>query len=194
MNVRVNPDGSGNGDESISPQAEPAPTPLVSSAHYPLSEHPHERVPNDRRRAIEPGAKEIANTAPGAAESHIIGKCGEYAAFQYFGIEDRLNLEVVADGGDGGIDGWYNGGSLQVKTVGRRYANCPELWVDAYEPYSADYYILVSRVGVGEFRLIGYAPRMFVENAPKRAHDGGVYRVVDREYLFPLPGCRPIVE
>lgn len=178
-------------DPEVSPQAEPAPTPLIPSSTVPLEKHRSVDLAQERRDAVEVKSVQIADTWMGPAESHIKGKLGEAAFLQYVGREGQLNTEVIADGGDGGVDVWLNGASVQIKTVGRRYTQCPELWVDAYSPFSADYYVLVSRVGPGSFRLVGYAPRWFVWNAPKRTHEGGVYRVVDREYLFPFPESDP---
>jgi hypothetical protein len=107
-------------------------------------------------------------------------------------VDDGPDLEVLPDGGDGGTDLRINGAEIQVKTVSPRYAEQPELWVNAYQPCSADYYVLVSRLGPSTFRLVGYAPRSFVWNAPKPRHNGDPFRVVDREYLFPIPQIRPV--
>lgn len=178
-------------DEDISPQAEPGPTPLVSAAQIPLDEHPIVHIESQRRSIVEQKARQISDAWSGSPSNHEIGKLGEDAALQYLGIADRLNLEVIPDGGDGGIDSRYRGVEVQIKTVGRQYMEDPELWVDAYKPLKADYYVLVSRVGVADFRLVGYAPRWFVANAPQRTHNGGVYHVVDREYLFPFTRSRP---
>ena len=178
--------------EDVSPQAEPAPTPLFSSAAYPLEEHRTVDVTPERRSALDVSCREIAETWDGSPERHSEGKYGEDAFFQYVGSEEQLNVDVIPDGGDGGIDGFVNGASVQIKTVGRQHAHQPELWVDTNSPSKADYYVLVSRLGPSTFRLVGYVPRWFVWNAPTRTHNGGTYRVVDREYLFPIPKSRPV--
>jgi len=93
---------------------------------------------------------------------------------------------VRVDGGDGGVDLTYRGATIDVKTVGR-HRDDPALTVDAYEPLRADYYVLASRVGQTDCRLLGYAPRQFVANAPIRYYDGEPYHFVDQRYLFPIP-------
>ncbi|WP_324665748.1 hypothetical protein [Haloarcula sediminis] len=101
------------------------------------------------------------------------------------GIADRLNTEVYADGGDGGVDLRYRGATIDVKTVGRHRAD-PALTVDAYDQLRADYYVLASRVGSSDMRLLGYAPQEFVANAPTQTHERRPYHLVEQAYLFPL--------
>jgi len=92
---------------------------------------------------------------------------------------------VYADGGDGGVDLRYRGATIDVKTVSRHRTE-PDLTVDAYDPLCADYYVLASRVGPSDVRLLDYALRQFVANAPTRTHERRPYHVVEQAYLFPL--------
>lgn len=84
--------------------------------------------------AVKERGTVIAETWPGTPRDHAIGKFGEDALLQYVEQEENLNLEVMPDGGDGGVDVRINGATVQVKTVGQQYAEQPELWVDAYSP------------------------------------------------------------
>ncbi|WP_277543719.1 hypothetical protein [Haloarcula laminariae] len=95
-----------------------------------------------------------------------------------------MNTEVYADGG---VDLRYRGATIDVKTVGRHRTD-PDLTVDAYDQLRADYYMLASRVGPSDVRLLGYAPRQFVANAPTRTHEGRPYHLIEQAYLFPLMG------
>lgn len=106
---------------------------------------------------------------------------GEDALAYLLGIADRVNTEVYADGDHLR----YRGDTIDVKTVGRHRTD-PDLTVDAYDQLRADYYVLTSRVGQTDVRLLGYAPREFVANAPMRTHEGRPYHLVEQAYLFPL--------
>lgn len=178
----------GDDDEHVSPSREPFPTPWISAADIPLSACPTQRLSDERRVVVEEWARKIANTWTGSDRNHIVGKLGEDALAHSFGLPDRLDVEVYTDGGDGGTDLWIAGACVDVKTVGEQYAHSPELWVAVRESLDADYYALVSRIGTSDFRLIGYAPRCFVANAPVRSHRGERYHVVPRDYLFPFAG------
>lgn len=168
-----------------SPQAEPAPTPLVSAAERSISNHPTIHIPEGRLYAVTEHAHHIADNWQGTHENHASGLLGEDALAHHLGIKDELDVEVYADGGDGGIDLQYQGATIDVKTVGRHRSN-PALTVNAYKPLTADYYALVSRISKSDFRLIGYAPRWFVANAPTLTDGNTPYHLVDQEYLFPF--------
>lgn len=184
MTTMSNERNSTRGNES--PQTEPAPTPLVSAAHLSVEQYPSRHIPQGRRYAIAEHAKRIAPTWNGTPEDHIRGKLGEDVVTDYLGIADALDVKVYADGGDGGVDLTYHGATIDVKTVGTHRSD-PALTVDVGRPLRADYYVLVSQIGPSDFRLVGYAPRQFVANAPQWTHCGGRYHYVDQDYLFPFP-------
>jgi hypothetical protein len=172
-------------ESDVQPTTEPAPTPLISAADLSVADYPLQHIDEHRFYALVERANRIADNAHGSTENHIIGKLGEDSFAHAVGIADRLDTTVYADGGDGGVDLTYRGATIDVKTVGR-HRHDPALTVDAYEPLTADYYVLASRVGKMDCRLIGYAPRDFVANAPVRLHNGEPYHIVEQEYLFPL--------
>lgn len=176
-----------NDTTDIPPAAEPAATPLVSAAQLSLSDYPLVHIPEERVYALREWAQRIADTTSGTTDNHLTGLLGEDALAQVLGIADRLNTEVYADGGDGGVDLRYRGATIDVKTVGRHRID-PDLTVDAYDQLRADYYVLASRVGQTDVRLLGYAPRQFVANAPTWTHEGRAYHLVEQAYLFPLMG------
>lgn len=167
------------------PQEEPAPTPLISSEQLSLSDFPLVNIPEGRFYALKEHASRIANSTRGECNNHLTGLLGEDTVAHYFGIEDRLETEVYADGGDGGFDLQFQGATIDVKTVGR-CRQSPALTVDAHKPLRADYYVLASRVGRMTCRLIGYAPREFVADALQYNHRGKPYHIVEQEYLFPF--------
>lgn len=173
-------------DTNPTPQREPAPTPLVSAEHLSLTDYPTVHIDEGRRDALIEHARRIAESWHGTAQNHITGLLGEDAVAHGLGIADAIDVTVYADGGDAGVDLTYCGATIDVKTVGRHRSN-PALTVDAYEPLTADYYVLVSRIGPSDFRLVGYAPRDFVANAPILRHEGHPYHIVGQEYLFPFP-------
>jgi len=170
----------------IQPATEPAATPLVSTAEVSAAKMPCQPIEESRLYVLDEVASRIAETAPGTSDNHLTGKLGEQAFANHVGIGGRLDTEVRADGGDGGSDLTYRGATIDVKTVGRHRSD-PALTVDAYEPLRADYYVLASRVGQTDCRLIGYAPRQFVANAPIHNYQGDPYHFVDQRYLFPIP-------
>jgi len=172
-------------NDDPTPQGEPAPTPLITAAQLSQSDFPLVHIPDGRFHALGEHASRIANNAKGRTENHLTGLLGEDAVAHHLGIEDRLDVEVYADGGDGGVDLPYGGATIDVKTVGR-HRTSPALTVDAYQPLTADYYVLASRADRTTCRLIGYAPREFVANAPTRLHNGEPYHYVEQDYLFPF--------
>jgi len=157
----------------------------VSAAQLSLDQFPVIHVDEHRYYPLGEQAVQIADTTRDTAEDHLTGLLGEDAVAHHLGIEDRLDTAVYADGGDGGVDLRYRGAIIDVKTVGRHHSD-PTLTVDAYESLTANYYVLASRVGKLDCRLIGYAPRSFVADAPIRESDGEPYHVINQEYLFPL--------
>lgn len=185
-------DKTANGN--VSSLTEPAATPLISVADVPMSAHPVVHLPDDRRYVVEERAARIAESWSGSVENHVAGKLGEDALARYLGVEDELDLDVYADGGDGGSDLQYRNANIEVKTTSRRHADDPRLRVSVYDPLEADYYGLVSRVGKGDFRIVGYAPRRFVANARQRSWRGDSYHVVDPEYLYPFFGSKGVLD
>ena len=173
------------GRTDSTPQSEPAPTPLVSTADVPLNDHPVVPILDRRATALESHAHRIADHARGSPADHVTGLLGEDGVAQHLGVADSLDVEVRADGGDGGVDLHYRGATIDVKTVGRHRSD-PALTVDAPDPLRADYYVLASRIGPRNVRLLGYTPRWFVANAPIRTSDEGPYHFVSQEYLFPF--------
>jgi len=169
----------------VPPKEEPAPTPLISAADISMCQFPMAHVDEGRFYALSEVAHRIAQHASGTTENHLTGLLGEDCLAQRLDIAERLDTDVYPDGGDGGVDLTYRGVDIDVKTVGRHRRN-PALTVDAYKPLTADYYVLASRVGKLDCRLIGYAPREFVANAPVRLHQNEPYHMVEQEYLFPL--------
>ena len=176
--------------KDIAPKAEPAPTPLVSSADLDVSDYPNVNIPDSRRDALTEHARRISDNAVGSYDQHLTGLLGEDALARYLNIADELDVEIYPDGGDGGVDLCYQGATIDVKTVGRHRTN-PALTVDAYRPLNADYYVLVSRIGPCDFRLVGYTPRWFVANAPVwKNNEGGQYHMIGQDYLFPFSHYR----
>jgi len=168
-----------------SPKTEPAPTPLISAADVPIADRPTVHIPEERVYPLSEHARRIAETWSGTSRDHLTGLLGEDGVAKRLGIAEQLDVEVYTDGGDGGTDLRYRGATINVKTVSRHRSD-PDLTVDAYKPLRADYYVLASRVGQTDVRLVGYAPREFVANAPTLTHDGQPYHLVEQEYLFPF--------
>ena len=172
----------------VPPAKEPAPTPLISAEELALSDYPIIHVPENRVYALGEVARKLAGQWDGTAENFLKGLLGEHSYAKPLGKEQKINTEVYADGGDGGTDLNYRGATIDVKTVGQ-HRNNPALTVDAYKPLNADYYALASRISKTDLRLIGYAPRKFVANAPTKQHDGEPYHIVEQRYLFPFPSA-----
>lgn len=181
---------NGNNDESndVPPAKEPAATPLVSAEELGLSDYPLVHIPESRVYAIGEVARRLAEQWSGTAKNFEIGLIGEDGTRDLLGIDQDIDTQVYPDGGDGGTDLNYRGATIDVKTVGQHRSD-PSLAVDAYKPLRADYYVLASRISKTDVRLIGYAPRQFVANAPTRLHDGEPYHLVDQRYLFPFPSA-----
>ena len=181
----MNNDDTDNVDD-VSPPEEPAATPLFSAADLEISDYPVIHIPQNRLFVLQEYARRIAGASNGSVRNHRTGKIGEDAVAKPLGARDSIDLNIYTDGGDGGFDLTHRGASIDVKTVGRHRSD-PALTVDAYEPLRADYYVLASRINETDIRLIGYAPRQFVANAPVRSYEGGDYHFVEQEYLFPFP-------
>ncbi len=184
--IKKNDNTSDDTDETP-PAREPVPTPLLSVEEQSFSDYPIVSIPENELSPIKEHARRIANQWHGESENHVRGKLGEYALAKALGIESDVDLTVYADGGDGGVDLRYRGATIEVKTVGQHRPD-PSLTVDQYEPLTADYYALVSRVGKTAFQLVGYTPRQFVADAPIQANERGGYHLVDQAYLFPFVG------
>lgn len=173
-------------ENDVPPAKEPAPTPLFSAAQLDVEDYPLVHIPEEQLYIIVEHANRLAKHSHGDVESWIKGLLGEIAYTRPIGLTKELDFEVIADGGDGGTDFSYHGATVDVKTVGQHRTD-PHLTVDAYEPLTADFYALASRIGKTDVRLIGYAPRQFVANAPVWYDDGEPYHTVTQEYLFPFP-------
>lgn len=172
----------------VPPANESAATPLFSVEELAVSDYPIVQVPEERLYALREHAYRIANNWHGTTRDHLTGLLGEFSYAEPLGLTQEVNVEIIPDGGDGGDDLRYCGATIDVKTVGRHRTD-PALTVDAYEPLRADYYALASRISETCVRLIGYAPRCFVANAPIRHHDEGPYHYVDQRYLYPFPSA-----
>lgn len=170
----------------VSPPQEPAATPLFSAADLDIDDYPVVHIPDSRLYVLEEYARRIASVSPGSVENHRKGKIGEDAVAKPLGARQSIDLSVYPDGGDGGVDLNHRGAKIDVKTVGRHRSD-PALTVDAYKPLRADYYVLASRISKTDVRLIGYAPRRFVANAPVQNNGDGPYHIVEQDYLFPFP-------
>ena len=170
----------------VSPPQEPAATPLFSAADLSIDDYPVVHIPENRLYMLQEYARRIANASRGSVENHRTGKIGEDAVAKPLGARESIDLDVYTDGGDGGFDLTHRGATIDVKTAGRHRCD-PSLTVDAYEQLRADYYVLASRISETDVRLIGYAPRQFVANAPVQTYNGGDYHIVGQEYLFPFP-------
>jgi hypothetical protein len=172
----------------VSPPQEPAATPLISAADLRLSDYPIVHVPENRCYALKEAARKLADQWSGSPDNHFIGLIGEYGWAKPLEKVQSIDTEVYPDGGDGGTDLNHRGATIDVKTVGQHRSD-PSLTVDAYKPLNADYYALASQISKTDVRLIGYAPRKFVANAPVRQHEGDPYHIVEQRYLFPFPSA-----
>jgi hypothetical protein len=172
--------------DDVPPAKEPAATPLFSVEQLDIGDYPLIHVPEERVYAFGEFARRLSEDWQGTVRDHLNGKLGEFSVASPLGIDDRIDTEIYADGGDDGVDLQYRGATIDVKTVGRDRDD-PALTVDAYEPLRADYYALASRVSKTDVRLVGYAPREFVANAPVWYHEGEPYHLVEQRYLFPFP-------
>jgi len=179
---------SDNNDDTndVSPPQEPAATPLFSVADLDIEDYPVVHIPENRLYILQEYARRIADASNGSVENHRTGKVGEAAVAKPLGVRESVDLEIYSDGGDGGVDLSHRGAAIDVKTVGQHRSD-PALTVDAYKQLRADYYVLASRISETDVRLIGYAPRSFVANAPVRSYQGGDYHFVGQDYLFPFP-------
>lgn len=186
MVARPSMSNQANNTDEVPPAKEPAATPLISAEKLSVADYPLIHVPENKIYALGEVARKLAEQWNGTPEDHLIGKIGEYSVAKPLGITKNVNTDVIPDGGDDGFDLNYRGATIDVKTVGQHRTN-PALTVDAYKPLRADYYVLASRISKTDVRLIGYAPRQFVANAPTKQHNGEPYHFVDQRYLFPFP-------
>lgn len=161
-------------------------TPLISAADIPVPLKPTIQLPENKYYPLKDhGSRRARNGARGNVENHQKGVLGEGALATYLGKEDDVDTTLY-ERGDGGVDLSFGGTTVDVKTVGRHRPK-PALTVDTYQELRADYYVLAHRIGKTNFRLVGYAPRKFVANAPIWEHDGSRYHFVDQQSLFPFP-------
>lgn len=174
--------------EEVPPAKEPAATPLFSAEDLSLSDYPVIHVPGKRLYALAENARHLAGQWDGSTDNFLKGLLGEFCYAKPLGMVEDIDTEVYPDGGDGGSDLNYRGATIDVKTVGQHRSD-PALTVDAYKPLQADYYALASRISKTDLRLIGYASRKFVANAPTRQHNGKQYHIIEQRYLFPFPSA-----
>ena len=174
--------------DDVPPAKEPTATPLFSVEQLDVGDYPLVHVPQERVFAFGEFARRLAADWKGTATRHLLGKLGEFSLARPLGIADHVDTEIYPDGGDGGVDLRYRGATIDVKTVGQHRRD-PALTVDAFEPLTADYYALASRVSKTDVRLVGYAPREFVANAPVEYHEGEPYHLVEQHYLYPFPNA-----
>lgn len=140
----------------------------VPSPFVPVSEVPDDQLPivhinQTRRDALEVCGTKRAKDSPGTIENHIRGIKGEYAVAKHYGDPDRVDTEIRRYG-DGGVDLEILG-RVQVKTC-RSRVNNPRLLVAARKLLRADHYVLVQELDRSTYRIIGYAPRATVAEAP----------------------------
>ena len=161
-------------------------TPLVSAADLHETSLPVQQIPDDLYYLLEDhGERRVDNGALGNSQNHKKGILGEGALATFLRNRKAVDTSLY-EGGDGGIDLTFNGATVDVKTKGR-HRTTPSLTVDAYQKLRADYYALAHRIGQTNFRLIGYAPRKFVANAPVREYHGSRYHEIEQCDLFPFP-------
>jgi hypothetical protein len=161
--------------------------PLNPAAELAYHEYPVIQIPENRRTPIKRRAQDIAEQWFGDPEDHFIGKIGEWAVASYLGVENQLDLEVYADGGDGGFDLDYDGQSIEIKTA-RQGTEQPRLPIGHKEPLNAEWYVLAKRIGKTNVQLIGAAPRGTVQAVRDHCDhsDMGEYSFVSQEYLFQI--------
>jgi hypothetical protein len=175
-----------NNTDTISVTSKWPLTPLVTAADLPETSLPVQQIPEDLYYVLEDhGERRVENGTLGSSRNHKMGILGEGALATFLDTRHSVDTSLY-DRGDGGIDLVFNGATIDVKTRGR-HRSTPSLTVDAYQELRADYYALVHRIGLTNFRLIGYAPRKFVANAPIREHDGRKYHEIEQRDLFPFP-------
>ncbi len=173
-------------DDNVQQTELPSWNPLVSAADLSIDDFPVRHIPKERLEALDILGKRIANQSPGNPSNHTMGKMGEDGLLKMLGEREKLDTRVIADGGDGGTDAGVNGTTVDFKTVGRQRSD-PALTVDAYEPLSADWYALGSRIGRNDVRLIGYVPRWVVANSKVWNGSEGPYHKIPQRDLIPFP-------
>jgi hypothetical protein len=173
-------------DDNVQQTELPSWNPLVSAADLSTDDFPVRHIPEERLDALGIVGERIADQSPGTSSNHMTGKMGEDGFLKMLGETELLDTRVIADGGDGGTDVKYNGNTSDIKTATRRRTS-PPLTVDVEKSLPADHYVLASRIGPTDVRLIGYAPRWVVANAKQRTHDGDDYHVVPQRDLIPFP-------
>lgn len=168
--------------------------PLVPVSELDISTLPIVSIAPSRLKALSIVGAQRAKDARGTIEQHEQGIFGEFAVAKYLGITEKVDTEIYEDG-DPGYDLTFRGKTIDVKTVGPRVNN-PFLAVSTYSELVADYYVLVQQLNFSNYRLIGYAHRLQVEqsrtltfahhelHAPDR-FDDEVY-VVEQDSLRPI--------
>lgn len=140
-----------------------SPSPLVPVSEIPNDQLPIVHIEREKRNALEVCGTKRAKGSPGSIENHIQGIKGEYAVAKHYGDPNRVDTEI-REYGDGGIDLEILG-LVQVKTCGP-HVNNPRLLVDAKKQLRADQYVLVKELDRSSYRIIGYAPKATVAEAP----------------------------
>lgn len=158
--------------------------PLNPASEVSYHDHPVIRVPAEKWTPIQQKTQDIAEQSYGSPEDHLTGKLGEWAFASYRGIEQKIDLSIYTDGGDGWVDIEDDGEKFQIKTIGGHREN-PGLAIDHGEPLIADRYILANQIGKTDVQLIGWAPKLTVQEA-REQNSMGDYFLISQEYLFPL--------
>lgn len=161
--------------------------PLFSAADRDLDDHPVSHVPEERLYPLQEVGRRIANSWSGSVKNHRTGKVGEDAVAKPLGARESIDLNVYADGGDAGFDLTYGKATIDVKTAKQCRSN-PDLVVNRRRRRShPDYYVLASRIGETDVRLIGYTSGQAVARAPVEERNGEPCHVVRQRMLLPFP-------
>lgn len=167
--------------------APPVRQPLVPVSSLPKRTFHVESIPDNRYIPLAEHGADRARGSYGTEKNHQCGVFGEFAVAQFFGVPDQVDTQIYEFGDPGHdlkIGGWY----IDVKTTSQ-YNNRPSLMVDAKKEPTADFYVLVHQLAERCYRVLGYAPRQTVANAPTLPvgeHRAKEVRVVDQDNLVPL--------
>jgi hypothetical protein len=171
-------------------EASEIPSPFVPVSEIPVDQLPIVYIKKSRRDALEICGTKRANGSSGTPENHMMGIKGEYAVAKFYGDPDGVDT-AVDKSSDGGVDLDILG-DIQVKTCGSQVNN-PKLMISDTENLHADHYVLVQELDRSSYRIIGYAPKQTVANAPvsRFATIDEPVRVIEQPDLWQPP--RPIL-
>lgn len=166
--------------------------PLFRAVDVPLDCHPTVHIPSHRRHALSQLALQRAKSGRGDHTDHERGIYGEFAVAKWLDYEnpvDALDKTIYQQGGDPGYDLVYRGRTIDVKTVGPRWSS-PALLVSAFGDLRAEFYVLAQQLNVSNYRILGYAPRSVVADAPVRSisypYDQNKVHFIQQQDLFPI--------